>query len=385
MANQIDYRRSIPVGSDLRVLLNSELISYGTIQEIVKSKGIFVGISDKAVTVPLLCSTILTPTEFTQLMEDSVGREQRPKTKVSDLKLVLPNSDWVTPLKEIFSDDSFVLQNLGEIELVRRPSIVVKGRNQVEIPYSIVRKDISKDWIHREINFDGSILIHEIDGQLKLEFVSNHTSKETDQINRKILSRIAKELKYQNLISSEILSNIEFGSFTNPERLRFFKRLVAGNGTSIGIEVTRDGILLQLPDDPIISWMSDAVRWLKIDGSRLNDIFLISNEKYYDYYYIVRMDVTYPFCIGTNNGKVKVSYYFYSSIADQAREKHELVSEIGKIVCSPRLNQDAEKYVRAHLEKDTRSIIDAQYEGIKNERTPLNTIQAASAGLAGET
>ncbi|AXJ89600.1 hypothetical protein DKP84_01705 [Acinetobacter pittii] len=56
--------------------------------------------------------------------------------------------------------------------------------------------------------------------------------------------------------------------------------------------------------------MKNTVKKLRIDGERLHEIFLISDDIYYDYYYIQKMDIEYPFKIGTNNGSTKVCFFF---------------------------------------------------------------------------
>ena len=61
VASPLDFRASVPYGSDLRILLNSDLVSQGDIRELLQAKGIFVGTSEKQVTVPILSSTLLKP------------------------------------------------------------------------------------------------------------------------------------------------------------------------------------------------------------------------------------------------------------------------------------------------------------------------------------
>ncbi len=83
----------IPTGSELRVLLNSDHISKGEIHGVLKSKGIFVGNYEKAITVPILAATLMIPTEFSRLIEASIDRDSKPKIKVSGLDLVSVTSD----------------------------------------------------------------------------------------------------------------------------------------------------------------------------------------------------------------------------------------------------------------------------------------------------
>jgi hypothetical protein len=70
-AKQFDYERAMLWGDRLRVLLNSDHISNGEITETLKEKGIFIGSGEKSDTVPLLSACLLTPNEFTTLVEKS--------------------------------------------------------------------------------------------------------------------------------------------------------------------------------------------------------------------------------------------------------------------------------------------------------------------------
>lgn len=308
----------IPKGSDLRMLLNSEHISYGEIHSLLKSKGIFVGNTDKSITVPLLSATLLTPTEFSNLIENSIDRDLKPKTKISALELIDTTSDWISPLKaKLFDSDFDPSVKIDGVEFISTPKIVFDNKGKLRILYEIVRKDFSKEFTKRELKFSGEIIIEQQGNNLKLDFTSTHSSKETETINRRLLSRVSKVLKEAGTTTSEIPNRITFGNFSDLERVRFFKRLTAGynevlkRGDVHDMEISRDPSSPKLPDDPKVSWLNQTVRRLKIDGVKLNDVFLISDEKYYHYYYIQQMNVTYPYSVATNEGKCKICDYVH--------------------------------------------------------------------------
>ena len=93
-AKQFDYERAMLWGDRLRVLLNSDHISNGEITETLKEKGIFIGSSEKSDTVPLLSACLLTPNEFTNLVEKSFVRESGKKYSSSKFKLTSSGADW---------------------------------------------------------------------------------------------------------------------------------------------------------------------------------------------------------------------------------------------------------------------------------------------------
>lgn len=375
MKQTMDSNYLIPSGSELRVLLNSEHISYGEVHSVLKAKGIFSGSNDKPITVPLLSATLLTPSGYSALIEASVDRDSKPKVKVSALDLVASSSDWITPLKQLFETDFDPFANIESIEVVDIPGIIVENKDKVRIPYTINRKDFSKDWTRRELKFSGEISIERQGSRLKLDFSSTHSSKETEIINRRLTSKISKTLKDTGITQSEIERRITFDSFTNVERVRFFKRLTGGYGRFIGkgnvndMEINRDISGPPLPDDPQVSWMNQTVKRLKIDGEKLNDIFLISDEKYYPFYHVQRMDVTFPYTAAANSGEFRVGFFFSTpSKSNSAKDDTELTFEILAVTYDHAVNSDAKKELNVQIGRHVRGLIETEFERIVSER-----------------
>lgn len=375
MKQILDSNYLIPLGSELRVLLNSEHISYGEVHSALKAKGIFSGSPDKSVTIPLLSATLLTPSGYSALIEASVDRDSKPKVKVSALDLVTSSSDWITPLKQLFDTDFDPFTNIESIEVVDTPGIVVESKDKIRIPYSINRKDFSKDWTQRELKFGGEISIERQGGCLKLDFLSTHSSKETEIVNRRLTAKISKTLKESGVTQSEIERRITFDSFTNVERVRFFKRLTGGYGRFIGkgsvndMEINRDISGPPLPNDPQVAWMNQTVKRLKIDGEKLNDIFLISDEQYYSFYHVQRMDVTFKYTAAANSGEFRAGFFFSTpSRGESAKDDAELTFEILRVTHDHSVNLDAKKELHAQIAKNVRSLIETEFEHIATER-----------------
>lgn len=376
MKQVLDSNFLIPLGAELRVLLNSEHISYGEIHSVLKTKGIFSGNTDKSVTVPLLSATLLTPSGYSALIEASVDRDSKPKVKVSAIDLDVQCIDWSTPLKNLFGTDFNPFVNIENIDVVEIPFVSVLEKDKVRITYSIVRKDFSKDWTKRELRFNGDVTIERQEGRLKLDFSSTHSSKETESVNRRITAQIFRTLKASGITRSEKERRITFESFNNDERVRFFKRLTGGYGNLIGkgsvndMEINRDSTCPPLPNDPQIAWMNQAVKHLKIDGHKLNDIFLISDEKYYQYYHVQRIDVTYDFTIAVNSGKVRVGFFFSAPAkAESVKEDAELTFEILRVNHEHTVSFDTKKRLNVQISSHIRSLIEIQFERIEKERT----------------
>lgn len=373
MRSKFDLDASILSGGELRTLLNSDHISYGEVHSCLKKKGVFIGRSDKSVTVPLLSATLLTPTEFTDLIEASVDRESQPKNKVSSIDLVPGGGDWVASLRDLpLSTKSDLSVDHEAIDFVTMPHVEIES-GKVRIPYVINKKDYSKEWLERELEFEGEVSIEKKGNALVLEFSSTHSSKETEEINRKIVNQVSKVLKRNNIATSSNPRAITFGSFSNIERVRFFKRLTAsvqgrlGLGKVDNIEISLVNSGADLPNDPEVSWMKRVVKGLRISGEKLNDIFLINNEKYYPYYSIQKMDVDYEFKFKTNEGQCRFCFSF-SGPGKGVSEQSELVFSCVNLRFKNRVNEFAKKETSKVIHNSIKDLIEEKYQLMLKER-----------------
>lgn len=367
-ASPFDFRACVPFGSDLRVLLNTEFISPGSIHELLQEKGIFVGTSEKRVTVPILSSTLLTPPEFLRLIDISVNRELVPKIRTCRYELERTNADWASTIRREFNGAALVslLGPSGNVK-VKSSQIIIEKIGELKIKYTLSKKDFSQDWIMREVEYPGEIVFEQKGSSLILEAGLSRTSKETNDFNRRILNRAASALKMGSIIKQEVANKITYSSFQDFERVLFFKRLTAGTvaclefGSVNDMEIGRDVGMPELPDDPKISWMNQTVRRIIIDGDRLNDIFLISEDTYYMYYYVQRMDVTFNYIFGQNSGTARISFYFSASKASERPQAEFEFEVVGTKPASGRMNCDAKQQVKKLLQKAVLDLIDREY------------------------
>lgn len=371
---QFDSRANILAGYELRVFLNSEHISYGEIHSILKGKGIYVGSTDKSITVPILSSTLLTPDDFTVLIESSIDRESKPKSKNLSLNLSEESANWFECLRSSFLEDDYssLISHMDNIDFTEMPKITCDKKGLININYKIVRKDYSQDWIKRELKFDGEINISQSEGKNLIEFASTHSSKETEIINRKFIQRLSNILHENKLVSSLEPNLISFNSFSNEERVRFFKRLTSGNlpmleaGDVDNIEICVDKSVPNFPNDSKVSWMKQTVNRLKIDGEKMNNIFLISEEKYYSFYHIQKMDIIYSFKSGVNTGSCAITFSFSNESRDI--KNSEFIFVISKIKYSGITNNDAKKAINIELKKCLHELVEKNYQSILQDR-----------------
>ncbi|MCW9699108.1 MULTISPECIES: GapS4b family protein [unclassified Avibacterium] len=376
MSGNIDLKGLIPSGNELRILLNSRHISDGEINTLLKEKGVFCGSGEKIISVPLLSAMLLTSDEYGKLIDDSISRSLKPKNKLSSLSLMSEGVDIIKPIKNLFSPSPNFSENIPNIEFIKKPNPVFEG-NTIIIKYEIKRNDFSKDFLNRELNFSAEIIIENKGSELALDIASTHTSYETELINRRILDAITGMLKKNNIIQFEQEEKITFDAFEDIERVKFFKRLTAGYGKFLELDnvheivISREASNSPLPQDPEVSWMNDTVTSVTIDGKKLHSIFLISNEKYYEYYFIDSMTLTYKYTSSANSGTVKVSFFFSSP--SKKRSSFDKNLELTFEVINTKYDNKTTVQSRIEIEKDIlkniRSLVKEQYKTIMEERS----------------
>lgn len=315
-ARQFDFERTMLWGDHLRVLLNSEHISPGEISETLKEKGIFIDSNEKSTTVPLLSSCLLTPDEFTRLVERSFVRESGKKYSSCTFKLTSPSADWKGVLLSGFEDAVGGLQPQEDKEFASEPAISVEPNGDLKVTYSLRVLDFSKDWIEQELIYPAEIILKVSGGGLSIEADRSHTSKDTDRMNDKITQALGKLCKEKGITEDEKPDSILFDDFTNSDRIRLFLQLTSTKNHEFsfseidGIEIIRDQTAGALPNDPQITWMEDTVNKIKINGKDLGKIFLLYDKDFYKFYFLVKMTVTYAFKFGASVGTCGIEYYF---------------------------------------------------------------------------
>lgn len=315
-AKQFDYERAMLWGDRLRVLLNSDHISNGEINETLKEKGIFLDSTDKSDTVPLLSSCLLTPEEFTRLVTKSFVRESGKKYSSCKFKLTSPDADWKNELINNFDAIIESIKLEDDREYASEPDISIGPNGDVRITYSLRVLDFSQDFIEQEIIYPGEILLKQSGGGLEVEVNKSRTSKDTVKINDGLTSALGKFYKNKGVTTDEKPQAILFDDFDNSERIRFFLRLTSVatpefTFKEIGnFEIIRDQEAGPLPKDQKIEWMEGRVKRIKINGKDLEKVFLLNEPNYYRYYYLVKMTAIYAFKFGANSGECGIEYSF---------------------------------------------------------------------------
>lgn len=360
---KLDVDTCLPYGEQLRTLLNSSHISYGEVSDALRKKGVFSYDSDKTFTVPVLSSSLLRPSELISLLEASVSREQKPKEKTERVQLLDGAADWCQSVKQI---DLLALVSSfegGGVVFENNPNLTFKD-DAALIKYKIKRTDYSKDLLERELYFNGEIILSKNQGALELTFVTTHTSKETDKINDRLVSGVANHLHKSGITKKDVPDKILFNLFSNKQRVVFMMKLVLNFSESSEVGQIVDFNLVRnednptLPDDPQIKWMESAIRDIKIGGNQLNDVFLLNTEKYYEFYFILKISVQYKYTFGANTGACQVSYYFDIGHKKSDMGKAEFVFCVDRITSDDRVSEDALMALKRKVYAFVRKVVD---------------------------
>jgi len=360
LQDKLDSDTCLPHGEQLRVLLGSDHITYGEALGILRAKGVFCSITEKSQTIPILASTILKPNEFTSLLETSVSRESIKKSKQESIELNAADANWAAALKEKANDLAALarIESLQGVKFTKNPEIRFNGKKDAVITYEINRQDYSRDLLGRDLNFSGELTMSQKGSELVLEVSSNYTSKDTDRINAALIKGLNKHFKEAGVAKTDAPVKIKFESFDNKNRVTFLLRLAAGfldgdlPGKIIDISIKRnEGV--DLPDDPEIKWMDGKVRNMKMDGDQLNNVIMLSSEKYFDFFYITRIVVEHAYKISTTEGECTAVYQFQQSRSPEKFLRSEFTSHIESLSV---LDSGSLK-VREAVKKEIRELI----------------------------
>ncbi|WP_260476579.1 hypothetical protein [Pseudomonas aeruginosa] len=368
-AKQFDYERAMLWGDRLRVLLNSDHISNGEITETLKEKGIFIGSSEKSDTVPLLSACLLTPNEFTNLVEKSFVRESGKKYSSSKFKLASSDADWKSEIQNNF-DSVIEGIKLGDDRVfASEPALSIDSDENVRITYSVRVLDFSKDWINQEITYPGEVLLKQSGNGLEIEVNKSRTSQDTNKLNDAITGAIGKFCKSKGITTDEKPESILFDSFTNNERIRFFLQLTSINTSELSFkeignfEIIRDQEAGALPKEERIEWMEGHVNKIQIKGSDLGKVFLLKEESYYQYYYLIKMTATYAFKFGANAGDCGIEFAFSGKVSRDDNYSGTVFDF--SIERLPRLEEGSKNRVRKDIIQRIQAAIDAAFKHVK--------------------
>ncbi|MED1646806.1 hypothetical protein P4U99_27225 [Brevibacillus agri] len=316
---RVSVASMLPFGSMLRPLLNDSCLSDADLNNVLKSRGVFVGNSDKKNTVPLIVTMVLSPKEFEMLQEKQETKESHPKHRNSTLKsnsnktLVSVISDFEINLEEI--------EKLNEDVHLNSPMVFqYASSNQLILDYNIIREDLTRDWVRPQSTHSAKIIITKDETSREIQICNEYTSKETDDINKKIIKEFVAFMKSKGE-SEDKLVTISAYDFNNRERFNFMLQLAedSEDGSLEFIEI-RDVEIGPDPDNPPQnpnSIIQQNVKKVIINGTALERNSLLTSDQDKDNLLLRSIEVAYKFNCNGVKGTCVLQYGFMHFFRNQ--------------------------------------------------------------------
>lgn len=317
MGTTLNCQTLLPVGEKLKPLLNKSNITETSMKDILAKRGVFIGESDKRISIPLLTLSILSPKEFEALQEFQKTKEDSLKIKTSKtVSLTKDNLNTIIPLEFIESQE--LMDDTNNFKFDTDLSLSIVSPNHLTLDYEIIREDITKDWASNESRFSARVEISKNINSKEITFKSEFTSTETENINYKIIKKLTNHLKDKKEIPiNGSITEISSDKFTNTERFSFMLKLANDSPNGFlrfkavkNIEIGPDKTF-SMPNDG--KWMEGSVRNIIINsekGQTLENIEYISNSEYHESLILRQIQAQYKFQFGAVKGVCIIEYGF---------------------------------------------------------------------------
>lgn len=311
----------LPIGDNLRNMLNKTVISDNDLHTILKEKGIFSSSKSRESTIPLYSSLVISPSEFEKLKEKQKTREEKEKKRSSTIKCNIQNKKLIEILPKINFNEIIDTKYMNYNFRQKSINFTQINDTHVRLEYKIDRNYGNKSWFEQEKEFNASVDIRLSADGLELTTTGIHTANETQFINNRLNNFLIRELKNKNYIEEkEQIQKITMkGLLENNELImKFFLNLSTVNIKSfltfdtletLNIEI--DESTKSLPKD--LEWMKEKIKKLKLDGEKIDKVLFITDNKFHKYLKCWSMTSKYTFDDLKGKGYCKIKYEFLNN------------------------------------------------------------------------
>lgn len=370
MSSTINTETLLPVGERLKLLLNKSCIYESDMKELLADRGVFISRSDKCLSISILAFSVVSPKEFERLQELQKGKEDSLKTKVSQLTSASKSNltddlslDLIKPDDLSGEYDSFCF----DTDL----SFSIDSPNKMILEYSIVREDITKDWVNNKNRFTGRVEVEKKLDDRTITILDEHTSSETENINHQIVTMISKHLFLRGAISKDVPLEITPDKFDNRKRFTFMLQL-ANDSPNGFLEFQAIKNVEIGPDNqvsiPQSKWISEDVQNLIINsvkGKTLGTLEYITDEQYHDFLILRQVQAQYKFNICGASGKCIIEYGFPQYFRTHKRNT-SFSSSISKVYFDKATKNANETGTRRAILKEFSLLLQDEFKKITN-------------------
>ena len=342
----------LPFGNTLKPLVaSSNILSMSDLKGSLAQKGIFISSSSKEDILPLMLTSLLSPTEFENLKEKQKDKESIPKRRSKSF-----NYKGTGKLIDLISELNLVnVKNFKQWELenyeivdVNSFTMIEKNMNKLRTTYRIKRSDYIKDWFNQVSYHDAVLEISLDEGNNRIVISTEASTDETRGLNDILSKKVSAVLKEGNLIENEKGQEIKFGDFTNENRINFLLNFANDNLdhsqtfkfdkiTNIEISIDPEKTL---PDK--FEWMENKVSNMKFEGAALHETEILKDTKYHPSLIISLLKINYSFEIKSTTGNCIVEIEFPTERGKSMPDsKSEFQFKFTKITCNNKIDTKA--------------------------------------------
>lgn len=368
MNDTINTDTLLPVGERLKPLLSKSCISESDMKNLLAERGVYIGDSDKKLSIPILTLSILSPREFEKLQELQKTKEDSLKTKVTKAKSQSDrNLNDLIPQDLIKRDE--LIDEYDCFDFDTDLSFNMDNQNKLVLDYTIIREDITKDWANNKSRYTGRVEIEKSETQGMIRFINEYTSSETEAINKKIIKIVSNHLQTEGEISNkEKPFEITSDKFDNIQRFAFMLQLANDSPNGFlnfeavkNIEIGPDKTFT-MPDNA--KWMEGSVKNIIINsekGETLENVEYISDKQYHEFLILRQVQAQYKFSFGALKGRCIVEYgfphYFRSHVRNNAFEV-----SVPKVYFSKDSKSENARYASRNILKEFQNMIQQKYD-----------------------
>ncbi|MBD2652773.1 hypothetical protein H6G45_04525 [Synechocystis sp. FACHB-383] len=311
-----DIDQILPFGELLRGFMEQSFVGNGDLKNILRNRGIFTNNTEKHYTIPILSSTILSPSEFDYLRECQNSKEDNPK-------IITQTIEWKS--KETLFDSAPENLNINSIldlefsnyKVVGSPNFVaIEGNpNYIKMDFLVEREDMSKNWSTNKNVFPGSLELKKMEDEDEIKLIVTHTANETKYVASKVSNSLVRHFKDKGHIDqSKKIEKILFSRFSNSGRIIYLLSLTESSISTIldfvdivDIEFSPD------TNNPLpkgIDWMQQKINDLKLNGNALHQTFFFSDKSYHEFLSLYQVDSKFKFDVKGFTGQCVISVGF---------------------------------------------------------------------------
>jgi hypothetical protein len=311
-----DIDQILPYGELLRGFMEQSFVGKVDLKDLLRNRGIFTRNIEKHDSIPILSSTILTPSEFDYLRECQNSKEDNPK-------IITQTIEWKSEqtlfdsVPETININSVLDLEFSNFKVVGSPAFIpVEGDpDSIKMDFLVEREDMSKNWSTNKSVFSGSLELKRTEEEGEVKLVITHTANETKYVASKVSNNLVKHFKDKGHIdTSKRIEKILFSRFSNSKRIKYLLSLTE-NCTSMLLNFIDIVDVEFAPDtsNPLpqgLNWMEQKIEDLKLNGKALHKTFFFSDKSYHDFINLYKIDSKFKFDIKGLTGQCVISVGF---------------------------------------------------------------------------